>query len=889
VIKPNLLAAACIGVAFVVSPTMPVANGKQAGRAGYPLLPRPDTLVRNGAVLTPPSDPDDCVRHHLPLPRAGGVVIGIASCDPASAAGGSVQLEQVFEVPYQPTVLTLRIAPPAGVARSIESLRRNGRARILFDGRAIWEARTASEEAPGSYSAIAESDVLTTVVLHRRAQHVLRLEVEPGVTWNIASIVIQSDPAPRSIKGIAYSPYRDCQIPGGARQPSAADIDDDMFRIVHSSTAIRTYSAIGVNAGVVAAATAAGHPVYAGAWLDQVPGDAAELGALIELARTGRLAGYIVGNEFYLRHQQQGRRAVDYLLAQIRRFQASLPAHHAPVMTAEVDDLMFRLGCDGDGVTVLGIAPEYEPILDATDAVLVHVYPFWNRRPVTGAAALATARYLAIRNFIQRRYPGKRVILGETGWPSAGAPQGAAVPGREPQRRYMAEFMQLADANAIDYFYFDAFDEGWKIEEPGHVGQHWGYADATRAAKYDISGALIPAALLATRVGSPVAGAAICGDRTPPTSGAPALADAPGTREPRGNAAVYSDWLSDESKFIPAMRMGDTDKIDLFACDRSAPHGGEMAIRAQFWPDGTKGWAGAAWQAPAAQPGEPAGRDLGRFDRLSFWVKGDRGGEVVEFQVGGAGAPEERQRDTLRPARSSGPLVLSRDWQPVSIALGGADRRRVATAFAWFASRCQNPQPITFFLDDIRLEAAPSPAGAQVLTRAPFHVYDDEGSGCERFTPSGFMGDTGDLKVNAGSTTAPFKGHTAIQVTYRPSDEDGWAGVYWQQPERNWGTRDGGFDLSWANFVTFHARGRSGGETVEFIAGGMGKAGDRYRDSLRIRTTGPVRLKNNWQRYAIDLRGGDRTRVAGGFAFSISAANNPDGAEFFLDEIAYEE
>src|SRR5262249_31684542 len=160
----------------------------------------------------------------------------------------------------------------------------------------------------------------------------------PGVTWDIGSIVITADPAPRSIKGIAYSPYRDCQTPGGARQPTRRDIDDDMQRIVHTSTAIRTYSALGVGAQSVASAEAAGEPVYAGAWINGVDSDDAELRGLIDLARTGRAKGYIVGNEFYLRHHdKEGRKAVDYLVKRIQTFKAALPSHHAPVMTAEVD------------------------------------------------------------------------------------------------------------------------------------------------------------------------------------------------------------------------------------------------------------------------------------------------------------------------------------------------------------------------------------------------------------------------------------------------------------------------------------------------------------------------------------------------------------------------
>ncbi|HET7505241.1 MAG TPA: glycosyl hydrolase family 17 protein, partial [Kofleriaceae bacterium] len=714
---------------------------------------------------------------------------------------------------------------------------------------------------------------------------------------------ITAHPPPRHLSGIAYSPFRDCQAPGGARQPSASDIEDDLFRLAHSSNAIRTYSAIGINATVVSTADALGHPVYAGAWLDEIATDESELRALMNMAQTSHAAGFIIGNEFYLRHRAEGHRALDYLLDRIRRFKAALPDRHAPVMTAEVDSIMFEWACEGGANRVRGITREYEPILDETDAILIHIYPFWEGRSINGAASLTAARYVAIRDFVKKRYPGKRVILGETGWPSAGAPVGAAIPGRDAQRRYMAELLQLADTMDIDLFYFDAFDEGWKLEEPGRVGQHWGYADSTRAAKYDIFGTLIPGALLAERTatplgkdGMPVGSAipSICGGVPTPTSGIAAPADSTGHGDKTcDGGTIYSEWLSDDSRFTPVGWIGDTRKVDLFECDRSGPHGGEMAIRAQFSPDGPQGWAGVVWQDAKSEWGKRAGGcDLRRFDRLSFWVKGARGGEVVEFKVGGAGTSQDRYRDTIRPARSTGPVILTAEWQPVSINLTGADRSRVIGGFTWVANRCQNHEPITFFVDDVRFDTTTGLATAQQgLARAPFYVYDDDGSGCGHYAPSGFMGDVTDLTLNTRNSEAPFKGRTAIQVVYRPDPRSSrrWAGIYWQDPAGNWGTRDGGFDLSWSTVLTFRARGRNGGEAVEFFTGGLGSAKDAYQDSLfPKRTTDVVHLTRDWQRYEIDLRGRDLSRVAGGFGLALSAANNPRGAEIFLDEIAYE-
>jgi exo-beta-1,3-glucanase (GH17 family) len=891
----------CLCAFVIVCPRVStVGDTKPPGTSSYPIRLRPADLARGGATLIAPAHATGCARYNPPFPAAGGVVLGIATCDAASAPGGWLQVERTFDAPYASTVLTLRIAPPEGKVHFIRSLQRDARARVLLDGRPIWQTRATSDDGRGAYLTLIEPDILTTFVVKKPSPHRLRFEAEPGLIWNIGTIEITAHPLPRHLRGIAYSPLRDCQAPGGARQPSASDVDDDMFQIAHSSDAIRTYSATGINATVVSTGDALGHPVYAGAWLDEIASDESELRALMNLAQTSRAAGFIVGNEFYLRHRAEGRRALDYLLERIRRFKVALPSRHAPVMTAEVDGVMFEWTCEGGANRVKGITREYEPILDETDAILVHIYPFWEGRSIDGAAALAAARYVAIRDFVGKRYPGKRVILGETGWPSAGARVGAAVPGRDAQRRYLAELLQLADAMDIDLFYFDAFDEGWKLEEPGHVGQHWGYADSTRAAKYDISGTLIPAALLAGRTaiplgtdGKPVGSTtpSICGGTPAPTSGTAGSAGTPGDRTCDGGT-IYSEWLSDDSRFVPAGWIGDTRKVDLFECDRSDPHGGEMAIRAEFSPDGPRGWAGVVWHDAKSDWGKrPGGCDLRRFDRLRFWVKGARGGEVVEFKVGGMGTEQDRYRDTIRPARSTGPLILTATWQPVTIDLTGADRSRVIGGFTWVASRCQNREPITFFVDDIRFDTTADRAITPPLERKPFYVYDDDGSDCGHYAPSGFMGDIADLTLNTRNSEAPFKGRAAIQVVYRPDRRSAkrWAGIYWQDPPGNWGTRDGGFDLSWSTVLTFHARGRRGGEAVELFAGGLGSAKDAYRDSLfPKRTTDVVHLTRDWQRYTIDLRGRDLSRVAGGFGLALSAANNPQGAEIFLDEIAYE-
>ena len=135
-----------------------------------------------------------------------------------------------------------------------------------------------------------------------------------------------------------------------------------------------------------------------------------------------------------------------------------------------------------------------------------------------------------------------------------------------------------------------------------------------------------------------------------------------------------------------------------------------------------------------------------------------------------------------------------------------------------------------------------------------FVVFLDKNAKDNHYIPSGWLGDYGDIKMNDQAADNPHSGTTSIQFVYsaKKSQNQGWAGVYWQNPANNWGTIDGGFDLSKASKLTFWARGAKGGERIEeFKVGGiMGEYSDS--DSAVI---GPVVLEKEWKQYTIDLKG----------------------------------
>ncbi|HXH41313.1 MAG TPA: hypothetical protein VNN08_21980, partial [Thermoanaerobaculia bacterium] len=133
-----------------------------------------------------------------------------------------------------------------------------------------------------------------------------------------------------------------------------------------------------------------------------------------------------------------------------------------------------------------------------------------------------------------------------------------------------------------------------------------------------------------------------------------------------------------------------------------------------------------------------AGVDLRGSTRLTFWSKGEKGGERVEFFALGVGwdpdtldeqrratpqidpktrllahprafaHPDASRKVTTRPAIT----VLTKDWSLYSIDLRNQDLSYVLGGFGWAANAVSNlpKEEIVFYLDDIRYELDPATA-----------------------------------------------------------------------------------------------------------------------------------------------------------------------------------
>lgn len=182
--------------------------------------------------------------------------------------------------------------------------------------------------------------------------------------------------------------------------------------------------------------------------------------------------------------------------------------------------------------------------------------------------------------------------------------------------------------------------------------------------------------------------------------------------------------------------------------------------------------------------------------------------------------------------------------------------------------------------------AAPAKGSGVSKPKAFFVIYTDQASMFNHYAPSGWMGDTGDLKINQGFTENVQDGKTCIEVTYsaKGTQGAGWAGIFWQYPPNNWGSKKG-YTLTGAKKLTFWAKGAIGGEKIaEFKVGGI--TGDiPDTDSSTI---GPIELTKEWKQYTIDLTDKDLSNICGGFAIAMSKDDNANGAKIYLDEIMFE-
>src|SRR5262245_14022917 len=264
------------------------------------------------------------------------------------------------------------------------------------------------------------------------------------------------------LASISYSPYTRSQHPDYGDRPTAEQIRADLRLLSPYTRTVRTYSSTGGVELVPGIAAEFGMKVTVGIWIDKNEArNEREIQQAIALAkRYSNVNAIVVGNETTLRAEK----SVDELIQIIQRVKRQSPV---PVTTGEIWTVWI----------------DHPELASAVDFIAAHILPYWEGFD----ASRAVDHTIEFYDRLRQMHPGKRIVIAEFGWPSAGYNFHNADPGRIAQAQVLRDFVTRAQAYGIDYNIVEAVDQPWKTMEGG-VGPYWGLFDASRHAKFTWTG-----------------------------------------------------------------------------------------------------------------------------------------------------------------------------------------------------------------------------------------------------------------------------------------------------------------------------------------------------------------------------------------------------------------
>src|ERR1700737_3149524 len=263
---------------------------------------------------------------------------------------------------------------------------------------------------------------------------------------------------------VSYAPFRGNQTPlSPTTHVSAEQIAQDLAQLAKISDCVRTYSIENGLDQVPELAAKVGLKVIQGIWLGRNPlKNLAQISTVVRLTKEypDVISAVVVGNEVLLR----GEMTTADLVATIRSVKSQVAV---PVTYADVWEYWLR----------------NREIYDAVDFITIHILPYWEDFPVR--AKYAAAHVDAIRRRMAVAFPGKEILIGETGWPSEGRMRDGALPSRTNQARVVSEILSMAKQENFRVNLIEAYDQPWKRQLEGTVGGYWGLFDSVqRALKY---------------------------------------------------------------------------------------------------------------------------------------------------------------------------------------------------------------------------------------------------------------------------------------------------------------------------------------------------------------------------------------------------------------------
>ncbi|MFT5055333.1 MAG: glucan 1,3-beta-glucosidase [Pseudoalteromonas distincta] len=259
------------------------------------------------------------------------------------------------------------------------------------------------------------------------------------------------------IHGICFSLFEEGQKPG---DPITEKQIRRRLEILKPYTQwIRTFSCTEGNELIPPLAKEYGIKTLVGAWLsDDKETNAEEIEGLINLAKQGYVDIAAVGNEVLYRKELTEAELLDY----INKVKQQIPGTPVGYVDAYYE------------------FTDRPQITEACDVILANCYPYWEGCHIDYS-------FLYMKEMYQQAVKagnGKKVIITETGWPTAGGAFEASEASMPNFLKYFANAQQWAQNEDVELFYFASFDESWKTGDEGDVGAYWGLWDKEEKLKF---------------------------------------------------------------------------------------------------------------------------------------------------------------------------------------------------------------------------------------------------------------------------------------------------------------------------------------------------------------------------------------------------------------------
>ncbi|KAJ2891384.1 hypothetical protein MKZ38_000514 [Zalerion maritima] len=210
--------------------------------------------------------------------------------------------------------------------------------------------------------------------------------------------------------------------------------------------------------------------VWLGVWQDgNTTTNARQLGQMWDILDeygTDPFLGVIVANEILFREEMT-----------ITELQTLLQEVRDNITALGYEDIIVATSDLGDNWT--------EQLAEISDAIMGNIHPFFAGIDVSEASEWTTTFWDGhIGTY--KKSENKLNIIAETGWPTGGGSINASMAGVEEANQFMEDWVCRAMDEKISYFWFEAFDEPWKIrfnEEGKEWEDKWGILTVNRNLK----------------------------------------------------------------------------------------------------------------------------------------------------------------------------------------------------------------------------------------------------------------------------------------------------------------------------------------------------------------------------------------------------------------------